>query len=366
MKLGFLINSYGQGGAQRVISLVSSRLDDIPQVLVQYGGELAYFYPGKVIDLDGRDGVLRKTRFGRALNRLDSLRKVLKDEDISVLVSFLVRTNVLAALAKRLGLFHGVLILNEVSVPSCHLKYSALHRWLIKKTYKWADKIVVPSSGILEDLVTNSGLRRELIKVIPNPIDSNAIERSAQEECGSDLVRSGAFTLIAAGRLTAQKGFDLLIRALPEVHKSIDVRLVIIGDGEERGEIVRLARELGVDHLVHLTGWMDNPFSIMAKGDIFVLSSRHEGFGNVIVEAMCCGLPVISYDCPSGPREILGNCAYGVLVENGDVAGLSAAIVKMARDDEYRARYRQKALERAKDYEIEHVVSMWKAELNDV
>lgn len=366
MKLGFLINSYGRGGAQKVISLVSSRLQSVPQVLIQYQGELAYPYLGEVIELDRKGGIISRTQVGRLVGRVISLWRVLSNQKVTVLVSFLVRTNILAALVKKLRLYKGVLILNEVTVPSRHKSYSQLQKWLLKHAYTWADKIIVPSSGIRGDLVSNFGLSDNVIRVIPNPIDGEAIRKAMSQEYGFGNLPQVGLRVVAVGRLTASKRFDALIHAVFRARNSVDVQLVIIGDGEEKHNLINLACDLGMTPNIHWAGWVDNPFSIMVQCDMFVLSSLYEGFGNVIVEAMCCGLPVISYDCPTGPRDIIGESEHGVLVENGDVAGLSAAIVRMARDDEYRARYRQKALERAKDYEIEQVVLMWKAELNDV
>lgn len=365
MKLGFLINSYGRGGAQRVIALLAAHLSSTPQLLIYYHGDLAYPYPGEVVALDHDGGMFTRTRIGRIVFRMMSLWRVLRDQEVTVLVSFLIRTNLLVALFKKLGLYSGRLILNEVTVPSRHQSYTLMQKWLLKHAYAWADKIVVPSSGIRGDLVTNFGLNDGSIRVIPNPIDGEEIRKAAAQGFDFGNLPHVSMRVVVVGRLTASKRFDAVIQAISKARNLLDVQLVIIGDGEERESLRALAREQDVEDRIYWAGWVDNPFAIMSCCDIFVLSSEYEGFGNVIVEAMCCGLPVISYDCPTGPREILGDGEYGILIQSGDVDALHNAIVRMAQDDAHRARYRQKALERAKDYEIEHVVSMWKAELND-
>jgi glycosyltransferase involved in cell wall biosynthesis len=130
------------------------------------------------------------------------------------------------------------------------------------------------------------------------------------------------------GRLNEQKDFPTLIRAFKIVYeKSKNARLIILGEGSEREHLMHLIKELGLVDIVSLPGFLQNPFSYMHRSQVFVLPSIHEGFGNVLVEAMACGCPVVSTDCPSGPREILNNGEYGHLVPVGDAAAMAAAIL---------------------------------------
>lgn len=360
MKVGFLINSYGRGGAQRVISLVSSRIDPELQVLMYYHGEKSYTYPGMTFSLDDGCGSFGKYSIIRILWRMAKLHSTLSQQKVTVLISFLVRTNVLSAFLKRLGLYRGKLILNEVTIPSIHRSYTSRQKWLLKYTYRWADKIVVPSTGIKNDLIGNYGLDEKKIIVIPNPIDSEAIRRSAENDFS---ISNSGLKIVAVGRLTASKRIDDLILAVSKAREKAEISLIIIGDGEEKEGLVKLACELGIESNIFWAGWVENPFSIMSKCDIFVLTSEYEGFGNVLIEAMCCGLPVISFDCPAGPREILVDNEFGILIENGNIESLADAIVKMSLNNEFRAYYKAKAQERIKDYEIDKVASIWRMEI---
>ncbi len=145
----------------------------------------------------------------------------------------------------------------------------------------------------------------------------------------NDAKNEGAKVILAAGRISRQKNFESLIRAFSTVLKVTDARLIILGTGRERKrrDLEKLATELNVGHAVSLPGWIDNPYSFMASADLFVLSSNHEGFPRSLTEALICGCPVVSTDCPSGPREILENGKWGRLVPVGDEQKLADAIV---------------------------------------
>jgi glycosyltransferase involved in cell wall biosynthesis len=138
--------------------------------------------------------------------------------------------------------------------------------------------------------------------------------------------------ILAVGRLTLQKDFPTLIRAFARLRARRSARLVILGEGELRDELEALVAELGLTADVALPGFVDNPFSWMRGSALFVLSSAWEGFGNVLVEAMACGTPVVSTDCPSGPAEILENGKWGRLAAVGDAEALARAIAE-ALDD---------------------------------
>jgi len=132
--------------------------------------------------------------------------------------------------------------------------------------------------------------------------------------------------------LTKAKDFSTLIRSFALMRKERPARLMILGDGEERHELEELSRKLGIASDVDMPGFVDNPYKYMAHAAVFVLSSAWEGFGNVLVEAMACGCPVISTDCPSGPAEILENGKYGILTPVGDAAALAEAMVAILND----------------------------------
>ena len=199
--------------------------------------------------------------------------------------------------------------------------------WLMKIFYPRADGVVAVSKGVADDLARVIKLPRQRITVIYNPVVTPELLQKAQEPIDRPWFRPGEPPVIlGVGRLTRAKDFPTLIRAFALVRKEHPARLIILGDGEERHELEELSRKLGIAGDVDMPGFVDNPFSYMRRSAVFVLSSAWEGFGNVLVEAMACGCPVISTDCPSGPVEILENGKYGKIVAVGDAVELAAAM----------------------------------------
>jgi glycosyltransferase involved in cell wall biosynthesis len=159
-------------------------------------------------------------------------------------------------------------------------------------------------------------------------------------------------TIITVGRLVYQKDHDTLLRAFALARSRLDASLVLVGQGPLQDELTTLARELGISDRVIFAGWQQNPFAWMANADLFVLSSRFEGFGNVVIEAMACGLPVVSTDCPSGPSEILANGDAGILVPVGDVHAMADAMCAVLQDGKLRKQLADKSQRRAPEFDI--------------
>ena len=160
--------------------------------------------------------------------------------------------------------------------------------------------------------------------------------------------------ILGVGRLTQAKDFPTLIRAFALVRKKRAARLMILGEGEERPKLEALVRELGLEREVTLPGFVDNPYKYMKRAAVFVLSSKWEGFGNVLVEAMALGTPVVSTDCPSGPAEILENGRWGRLVPVGDVYALAEAIIETLDEEHH-----PDVANRAKDFAVELAVEKY-------
>jgi glycosyltransferase involved in cell wall biosynthesis len=172
-----------------------------------------------------------------------------------------------------------------------------------------------------------TAIPRKQIQAIYNPVVRPALKDLVKAPVKHPWFRPGEPPVIlAVGRLTVQKDFPTLIRAFAQVRRAHVARLVILGDGEERAAIEALTQELGVARDVSLPGFARNPYAYMARAGLFVLSSRWEGLPGVLIEALYCGVPVISTDCPSGPREILKNGQYGLLVPVGNVDKLASAM----------------------------------------
>ena len=202
--------------------------------------------------------------------------------------------------------------------------------------YRAADAIVAVSGGVAADLADFGRLSERNIRVIHNPVFDTDVETRAQAPANhSWFDGKGPPIVVAAGRLHRQKGFDLLLEAFAIARAEVDCRLVILGEGPERAALTATAERLGLAYDIDMPGFADNPFPLMRRAGAFVLSSRWEGFPNALVEAMACGAPVIAADCPSGPREILGDGRYGMLVPPENPRALGQALIAMltARPD---------------------------------
>jgi len=219
----------------------------------------------------------------------------------------------------------------------------------IRKTYPWADGVVAVSKGAADDLVKIAAIPKHKIHVIYNPVVSEELFVKAEQPLNHSWFHQGEPPIIlAAGRLTPLKDFATLIRAFALVRRERPARLVILGEGKDRVQLEALVRELGLEEDVALPGFVDNPYQYMKRAAVFVLSSRSEALPTVLIEAMACGCPVVSTDCPSGPAEILENGKWGRLVPVQSPELLAKAILETLERPIYATeRARQFSLERA-------------------
>lgn len=198
--------------------------------------------------------------------------------------------------------------------------------------YRIADKVVAVSGGVAADLSRFGHLPGGKIRVIHNPVFDPDIAALSKEAPSHPWFEAGGPPIIlAAGRLHRQKGFDVLLDAFAIARAEEDCRLVILGEGPERGALEAKAAQSGLAYDIDMPGFCENPFSLMARAGAFVLSSRWEGFPNALVEAMACGAPVIATDCPSGPHEILDGGALAPLVPVEDAGALGQALISTLR-----------------------------------
>ena len=180
-----------------------------------------------------------------------------------------------------------------------------------------------------------------MVHVIYNPSFNPRISGWSREPVEHRWLAADADlpVVISVGRLSYQKDFGTLIRAFGIVCKRIGSRLLIVGDGELRGEAEQLIIELGLQESVDIVGFVDNPFKYMVHSTVYAMSPRYEGLGNVYIEAQVCGLPIVSTDCPGGPREILLDGEAGSLVPVGDVNAMAEAIVRYLESPQLAARH---------------------------
>jgi glycosyltransferase involved in cell wall biosynthesis len=247
--------------------------------------------------------------------------------------------NLLATWARALARSDARVVLSQRNTMSCVM---TTWRWkrrafpaLIRRNYLAADAIVAVSGGVADDLAAHFGISRNRITVVHNPVVSDDVSAQAAEAIDHPWFAPDAPPVVlSAGRLHTAKDHPTLIRAFARVRQARAARLLILGSGKNdedtahrRAELMRLAAELGIAEDVDLPGFVPNPFPYMARAAVFALSSLWEGFGNVLVEALSCGCPIVSTDCPSGPAEILDRGRYGRLVPVGDAAAMAEAIL---------------------------------------
>jgi len=198
---------------------------------------------------------------------------------------------------------------------------------LLRLWYAQADAVVAVSAGVADEIAAVAQVPRAQIHVIHNPIDADRIARQAETIPDHPWFQPGQPpVLLAAGRLHPQKDYPTLLRAFASLRKERELRLAILGEGHERPRLEQLIGGLGIGADVRLLGFQKNPFAFMARAAVFVLSSAWEGLGNVLIEALACGCPVVSTDCPHGPSEVLEKGRYGALVPVGDPEKLARAI----------------------------------------
>ena len=295
--------------------------------------------------------------------RVRSLRDAICDASPHVVVAFIDTMNVLTLLATR-----GLGVRTVVSERTTPFGHDPGRSWRLARTiaYYWADAIVVQTEAVRIALGRTWGSRAV---VIPNPVPSvEDFDEGANDLAGREheILRcvGGAPFVVAVGRLSHEKGFDLLMAAFARLElTSPDWRLVILGDGGDRAELVQLARRLGIYERVLMPGRVAHPQAIMRRASLYVLSSRYEGFPNTLLEAMACGLPCVSFDCPSGPREIIRDGVDGILVPPENVPALADAMIKLMTRPEFTEKLTVQARGVTDRFGMQKVMGMWDAVL---
>ncbi|MGA3023276.1 MAG: glycosyltransferase [Bryobacteraceae bacterium] len=326
--IAFLSSALGGGGAERVICTLASALSfegyTVDVVLMKAEGVYVAELPGsvRIIDL----GSVRASR------SLAGVVRYLQRNKPAVLISAVVHANLTALAAQALAGVPTRTILTVHSLSSLLTEYrrglkSSLLWRLERGMYRFASRIVAVSDAVRDDLEQNCGVRAGLITVIHNPINITAIRELAEEPIKDSWFGETQTPLVVAmGRLAPEKAFDRLILAFAVVRRRRDVRLAIAGEGPLRSRLDALVDELGLRESVHFTGFVANPYPVLAGAAVSVMASRSEGFGNVVVESLALGVPVIASEGSGGPVEILENGRFGTIVPREGVSSLAAAI----------------------------------------
>jgi glycosyltransferase involved in cell wall biosynthesis len=358
MQLALLISSLGAGGAERVMSLLANGLvargHEVCLITLMPTGSDFYNLDHRVqrrgLGLTG-DSVGTMSALRANVRRARALRRTIRVIAPDTVLTFITRTNVLALIACS-GLPVRVVISERID-PANHSE-GALWGGLRMLTYRRADAVVVQTERIAQWFRARLWCPKRVV-VIPNPIGRPA------EKTRTDPSTLKPF-ILGAGRLVHQKGFDVLIRAFGLVATSVPrLRLAIAGEGPELQQLRRLAASLGLESRVLFLGNVTNLSDLMRSAQAFVLSSRYEGFPNVLLEALASGVPAIATDCSDAAREILANGKYGLLVSCGDIDALGAAIASLASDEELRHRLGTLGRLAIAPFEPARVLDAWEA-----
>ncbi len=362
-RLTLVVPSLALGGAERVVARMANhwaaRGDAVTVITLSTTACDTYSLdPGVTrVPLDlMRDSSSPVGALVNNLVRVRRLRAAVRQSKPDTVISFTDRMNVVALLACRP--LDVDTVISERIDPS-QQPVGRIWAWLRRRVYPTARALVVQTQRVRRQM--ESVMRGGNIYVIPNAVDVPA----AGEHLTVWMNQSTEARAVAAmGRLAPQKGFDLLIDAFARAadgHRNWS--LVILGEGPERPRLEEQIRSQGLEGRVRLCGWVPDPMALLRTCDVFVLSSRFEGFPNALLEAMALGLPSISFDCPSGPAEIIRNEVDGLLVPVEDVAALATALRRVLSDDQLRTRLGTEAVRVVERFSTERYYARWDAVL---
>lgn len=354
----FLPSAYG-GGAERVITTVASELSNRGYNVELLLGET----DGSDVELPSDITVIGFDH-SRLSASLPSLVEYLRKQQPSVMVSTIYLSNILVTISHLLARSDSRLVLRVANTPSIHLASNSVRhvvgRNLLPFVYNRADQIIAISNGVKDDLVDEFSVPSKKITTVYNPIDLSMVDEQATAPLTHRWLSESHQTIVGLGRLTPQKDFSTLLQSFAAVHAATpSARLLILGDGELRKSLQTLAESLNISDVVEFTGYVDNPYKYLSRADLFVLSSKWEGFGLCVLEALACSCPVVSTDCPNGPREILGDGEYGRLVPVGDVERLSTMIETELTQEHDKAKIRA----RAEMFRVDRIVDEYETTL---
>lgn len=344
MKIGLFFGSFEGGGAERMMVNLAKGLAekgiDITIYVVNSTGPYLKEVPENIPikSFDAKYGVK---------SIVPKIRKVLKNDGLTAFISTQMHINSAVGIA-AIGLkIKPRIIFREANTPS-QIINSRIEGQIYKWCYSFADHFVAVSMGVKQDMVKYFSLAESKVSVIYNPaIDESIYDKMNEEVDHPWFIDSAIPVIIGVGRFAPQKAFEDLVDAFIFVSKQREARLVILGKKNEGSDYFKMIQkkihDSGFKDDIALLGFVDNPFKYLKRADIFVLSSKFEGLPGVLIQAMACGCPVVSTDCPSGPREILNNGEFGKLTNIGEHVELGKAIIETLKSDPNKGKLEQRA-----------------------
>ena len=364
MNLLFLIHSMSSGGAERVTANLANHWAEkgFSITIVTLAPQTKDFYDLhptiKRITLDL--AVDSKNIFNALINngkRVFAIRQVLKQIKPQVAIGIMTSANVYLALARwRLS---SIKVIGSEHVHPPQSSLGLFWEWLRHTSYRSLDHLTVLTAETQQWATQHVSAKK--IAVIPNAIPY-PLPIQDPVLTPQNYLNSQRHYLIAVGRLSEQKGFDYLIRAFQTISQLyLDWDLVIMGEGELRQVLEKQIANQNLEKRILMLGRVGNVGDWYAAADIYVMSSRYEGFGNTLAEAMAYGIPAISFDCDTGPRDIIRHGIDGLLVAPNDIAALVQAIKQLIEDESMRQKMSQQAIEVRRRFSMEKVIKQWEA-----
>jgi glycosyltransferase involved in cell wall biosynthesis len=329
MRIALLVPTLVIGGVERVFVNLANGLcqcgAEVDLVAGRAGGDM-----GRLLERNIQVFDLESDRMMRSVPKI---AKYLRARQPEALIAGMTHCSAAAVIARAIARQKTKIIatehntMSQVIANASGLKYRLMplwSRWALQAT----DAIVAVSGGVADDLSARTGIPRQKIQVIYNPVITEALQSAAAATVEHPWFQPGQPpVLLGVGRLDKQKDFPMLVQAFRIVRNQRPARLMILGEGPDRARIEQAVQEAGLAADVSLPGFEQNPYRFMKRAAVFAFSSQWEGFGVALVEALALGTPVVSTDCTYGPAEVLCNGRYGTLVPVGDHEAMAQALL---------------------------------------
>lgn len=358
-KVLFFIYEMGAGGAARTMLNILNHIDKSKfepiLVTLNYDGSYEKYLDSDVtfIKLDAK----------RLRSAIFPLAKVIRQKKVDIVFSTIPTYNTVAILARLLSFTKAKSIVREAAFLGGNTLEN-IKLIVYGLLYRMSSKVIALSRGVKANLVDRYKIKPKHIEVIYNPVDINSIQQRAKRgkiaEEHQFIFSSNKKVIITAGRLVAEKDQHTLLTAFAKVTKGIDSHLVILGEGELESTLKERAKQLGIEKDVHFIGFLQNPYVYFKRADLFALSSKNEGFGHVLVEALATGTPIVSTNCKPGAEEVLEHGEFGKICEVGNADEMAKKIKNvLTLDETERNLMIEKGLRRANDFDAPIIVKQY-------